>query len=336
MRSNAAPPGSVASGPAAADGADRLPPGLLNTPWIDAHNHAHTLSWSDRERYALDGCLGMVTVAGGYHWTPYTPVEMDDVQYLWDDALARRAAIQRAHGFEMGLAVGVHTAVRVADAGAIAEVMAPYCASEAVVAVGETGVTPAQYEGRWELPDQRAAVRDQLALADEHDLPVLLHTPSGDAQAGAGLNRGAPAAYEQDASLRSDPVIDTDEPARTAAEIDVAVADEVGLPHDRIVASHAGPATIEYLMEETGCYASITVGYPWLTGVTAADAAAAIDRYGPDRLMLDTDAANVLRSDVHAVKRAMFELARLGVDVDAIRQVAYENPASVFGVGGEA
>jgi len=39
-------------------------------------------------------------------------------------------------------------------------------------------------------------------------------------------------------------------------------------------------------------------------------------------------------ADVLAIKRAVFELYRLGIDVDAIRRVVYENPRELFGIGG--
>ncbi|WP_336344075.1 hypothetical protein [Halalkalicoccus ordinarius] len=48
--------------------------------------------------------------------------------------------------------------------------------------------------------------------------------------------------------------------------------------------------------------------------------------YGPDRILLETDSAGVLRSDVFAVKRTILEVYRMGIDVDAIRQVVFENP----------
>ncbi|TKX78604.1 hypothetical protein EXE53_20355, partial [Halorubrum sp. SD626R] len=55
------------------------------------------------------------------------------------------------------------------------------------------------------------------------------------------------------------------------------------------------------------------------------------DEYGSDRIMVDTDCANVLRTDPFALKRAIFELYRYGIDVDDIRRVVVENPRTVFG-----
>jgi len=309
-----------------------LPRELLNLPWVDVHNHAHTLSWDDRERYALSGCRAMVMVASGYHWTPYKPVRAEDVRFLWDDAVNRRAAIERDHFFEAKLGLGIHTGVRIENADELVAAMDDYCALDAVVAVGETGVTPSQHVEAWSLDEQQAVVETQMALAASHDLPVILHTPNRtgdrpDYRPGVGIP-----GYEKNTGLGADPVLDGENPALEAVREDVAAADRAGLPEERVVASHADPNNTEYLMEETDCYLSYTIGHSWLVGVDATDVAAVIDEYGPDRVLVDTDCANVLRTDPYALKRAIFELYRLGVDVEDIRQIVLENPRDVFAI----
>ncbi len=319
--------------PDAGDGVD-LPTELLNLPWIDAHNHAHTLSWSDRERYALAGCRSMLMVASGYHWTPYKPVRASDVRFLWDDAINRRAAIERNHFFEAKLGLGIHTGVRIENPDELLEAMADYCALDEVVAVGETGVTPTQHVEAWDLDEQRAVVEAQMALADAHDLPVILHTPNRSVVGEGRSYRpelGTPG-YEKNPGIGTEPVIEGNNPALEAVRIDVEAAHNAGLDERRVVASHADANNTGYLMSETDCYLSFTIGHSWLVGVTPADVADAIDEYGPDRIMIDTDCANVLRTDPYALKRAIFELYRYGIDVDTIRQVVLENPQEVFGL----
>ncbi|WP_459880192.1 TatD family hydrolase [Halorubrum gandharaense] len=309
------------------------PTELLNLPWIDAHNHAHTLSWDDRERYALAGCRSMVMVASGYHWTPYKPVQADDVRFLWDDAINRRAAIERNHFFEAKLGLGVHTGVRIENPDELLEAMEEYVALDEVVAVGETGVTPTQHAASWELKEQRAVVEAQMALADDHDLPVILHTPNQSGGSGRSYRDdvGIPG-YEKNTGLGQDSVIDAENPALEAVRIDVEAANDAGLDEERVVASHADSNNTAYLMEETDCYLSYTIGHSWLIGVDAADVADAIDEYGADRILVDTDCANVLRTDPYALKREIFELYRYGIDVDDIRTVVYENPKKIFGL----
>ncbi|MFC4990071.1 TatD family hydrolase [Saliphagus infecundisoli] len=311
------------------------PTELLNLPWIDVHNHAHTLSWDDRERYALAGCRAMVMVASGYHWTPYKPVRAADVRYLWDDAINRRPAIERDHFVEAKLGLGIHTGVRIENPDELLGAMGDYLELEEVVAVGETGVTPSQHVSRWELDEQRAVVEAQMELAADHDLPVILHTPNQSRDSGRSYRPelGTPG-YEKNPGLGQDPVIDGENPALEAVKIDVEAARDAGLAEERVVASHADLDNTAYLMEETDCYLSYTIGHSWLIGVDAEDVADAIEAYGPDRIMVDTDCANVLRTDPFALKRAILELYRYGIDPEAIRTVVLENPRQVFGIGG--
>jgi uncharacterized protein len=313
---------------------ENLPTQLLNLPWIDVHNHAHTLSWEDRERYALSGCESMVMVASGYHWTPYKPVRAEDIRYLWDDAINRRAAIERNHFFEANLGLGIHTGVHIENPDEALKAMADYCALEEVAAIGETGVTPSQHVSSWDLDEQRAIVQAQMELAADHDLPVILHTPNTSSDSGRSYRDGiGTPGYEKNPGLGQEPVIDAENPALEAVKIDVEAARDAGLDEERVVASHADGNNTEYLMEETDCYLSYTIGHSWLIGVTAADVADAIDEYGPDRIMVDTDCANVLRTDPFALKRAIFELYRYGIDEEAIRKVVLENPRDVFDIG---
>ncbi|MDX1747653.1 MAG: TatD family hydrolase, partial [Halobacteriales archaeon] len=308
------------------------PTELLNLPWIDGHNHAHTLSWGDRERYALAGCAGMVTVASGYHWTPYRPVRAEDVRFLWDDVINRRAAIERNHFFQVRLGLGIHTGVRIENPDDLLEAMDAYCELDEVVVVGETGVTPTQHVEAWDVDEQRAVVQTQMELADAHDLPVVLHTPntSSDEDRGYRPELGVPG-YEKNTMLGAEPVLTGENPELEAVRLDVEAAHDAGLPEDRIVASHADRNNTEYLMTETDCYLSYTIGHSWLIGVDAADVADVIDEYGPERVMVDTDCANVLRTDPFALKRAILDLYRYGIEPDAIRQVVWENPREVYG-----
>ena len=316
----------------AVDDEPELPKSLLNIPWIDPHNHAHTLSWEDREQYALSGCESMLMVASGYHWTPYKPVEADDIRFLWDDAINRRRAIERNHFFEAKLSLGVHTGVRITNPDELLDAMDAYCELDEVLAVGETGVTPSQHAESWGIDEQRAVVEGQMEIAASHDLPVILHTPN---QTNESLPSYRPElgipGYEKNTALGQDPILESDNPALEAVKIDVEAMRNTGLPEEQLVASHADSNNLPYLMENTDCYVSFTIGHSWLIGVTAEDVADAIKTYGPERIMVDTDCANVLRTDPYALKRAIFELYRLGIDEDAIRQVVYENPRDVFG-----
>lgn len=170
-------------------------------------------------------------------------------------------------------------------------------------------MTPTQHVAAWDLDEQSAIVQAQMELADKNDLPLILHTPNqtegldGSYCPGVGVS-----GYEKNVGLTRPPVIESDNPALEAVKIDVDAMRDAGLADERVVASHVDTNNIQYLRENTHCYVSFTVGYPWRTGVTAADVADPIDTYGSERIMIDTDCANVLRTDPFALKRAIFEM----------------------------
>jgi uncharacterized protein len=309
-----------------------LPAELTNVPWIDVHNHAHTLSWNDREEFALSGCHSMVMMAAAYYWTPYKPVAAEDVRYLWDDALARLKPIRDAHPFDASVGVGIHTGARVEDYEALLELLPEYCALEEVAAVGEIGITETQHVSGWDLEGQKDVTRRQLEVAADHDLPAILHTPADldDVEFPERVHGSIPG-YELDLSLQREPVLTGEHPKREAIEIDLELADEAGLPDDRLVLSHADTRVAPYVLENTDCHLSFTVSYPWLLGVEPHHVAEIVAEYGPDRILVETDAAGILRSDVFAYKRTIFEMYRMGIDVDAIRQVVFENPRRLLG-----
>jgi predicted metal-dependent TIM-barrel fold hydrolase len=304
-----------------------FPAELTNIPWIDIHNHAHTLSWNDREKFALSGCQRMVMMAAAYYWTPYKPVAPDDVRYLWDDALNRLDQIRRSHVFDATLGIGIHTGAYVEDYDDLLEVMPEYCELDEVAAVGEIGITGSQHVSRWDLSEQEDVMRRQLEIADDHNLPAVVHTPPNLENVDIPFReRGTIPGYELDMSLQQENVFEDENVKQAATELDVKLKDEAGLPDEQLILSHADRGIAPYVMENTDCYLSFTVSYPWLLGVTPRDVAAVIEEYGPERVLVETDSAGILRSDVFSFKRTIFELYRLGLDVDTIRSVVYENP----------
>jgi predicted metal-dependent TIM-barrel fold hydrolase len=321
---------------ASIDQADRdtLPSELANIPWIDIHNHAHTLSWNEREEFTLSGCQGMVMMAAAYYWTPYQPTAPQDVRYLWDDALNRLGQIRESHVFDARLGIGIHAGKRVEDYDSLLDVMPEYCSLEEVAAVGEIGIVPAQHAARWNLDDQETVMRRQMEIAADHDLPAVVHTPPNLENAEnvdiPFRDRSPIPGYELDMSLQQGSVLDTEDVKQAATELDIELKDEAGLADDHLVLSHADQRIVPYVMENTDCYLSFTVSYPWLLGVTPRDVATTIERYGPDRVLVETDSAGILQTDVFSFKRTIFELYRLGIDVETIRQVVYENPQQIL------
>ncbi len=302
---------------------------VTTMPWIDSHQHTQTLTLNDRERFDLSGCRAAVMIAAGYYWSPYRPVSPSDVRFLWDDALRRGRSFSRAHFYEQYIAIGIHTWSRVDDWQELINALPGYANEKEVVAIGETGIESTQHTLQWDLEDQRAVLAAQMDVAREEDLAVIVHTP--------GSNKGAIPEwmldnYEENNANFTESILDPENAKLEAVEIDIEIMNDIGLKDERVLIDHADETVIEYVMDETNCYLGFTVSAPWLRNIDVEVIAEAIETYGSDRIIIDTDLAGSLKNDPFCMKRTMFDLARLGVSESDIRNVVYENPKQLYGI----
>lgn len=304
-------------------------PGPLDIPWIDIHQHTQSLTWNDREAFDLSGGHAAVMIAAGYYWAPYRPVSADDVRFLWDDALRRAACFDHRHFYDQYVAVGVHTWAGVEGAAELLAALPEYCEDDRVVAIGETGIESTHHTTAWSLNDQRDVVREQMHIARETGLPILIHTPGSSK---GGLPAQYSHSYEEANDSFTEPLLDSENAKREAVGIDLELATEAGLPDEQVVIDHASPEIVPLVMETTDCYLSFSISAPWLRGFDPADVASAIEEYGADRIVLDTDLIGAMEHDAFAMKRTIMDLCRLGVDREAIRKIVYENPKAILGI----
>lgn len=294
-------------------------PETTQLPWIDLHVHPQTLSWNDRDKFALSGCQAMVMIATNYHWTPYRPVQPDDVQFLWDFAVKWTDHITRGHFYETYAGIGIHTLARVENSDELLEILPQYAELDEVAFIGETGIEPVQYTSKWDLEDQKHVVQRQMEIAADADLPFNVHTP-------------VPKYYRQgwDEYL-TDPQLDYPEAKLEATKIDVELMDDTNLSDTQMVIDHADDSIIPFVMENTNCPLSFSIGSPW-RGVDAEDIANAVKEYGPDRIMFDSDLVGNMYGDMFAMKRTILDLKRFGLEHEEIRQIAYENQKEFLGL----
>jgi len=301
---------------------------ITTMPWIDVHQHTQSLTWNEREAFDLSGCRATVMVGASYYWSPYRPVTGEDIRFLWDDAIRRAARFDDAHFYDQYVALGVHTWSRVTDPESALVHLPEYCDLDRVVAVGETGIDSSQHTNQWPLDEQRAVVREQLSIADDADLPVLMHTPGGKDTVSdqytdyyEELDADFPAAHFEPGTAK-----------REAVEIDLELVEDVGIPEERVLIDHADRTIVEDVLETTDCYLGFSVGSPWFRGVDADLVAAVIEEYGSDRLLVDTDMLGAMKHDPYTMKRLVLDLRRLGVSSADVRNVVYENPRALLGL----
>lgn len=166
-----------------------------------------------------------------------------------------------------------------------------YLAKDGVVAVGEVGydaMTPAEDE----------AFAAQLALAAEHDLPVLVHTPHRDKRAGT--------------------------------ERSLAVVAESGLAPERVLIDHNNELTVG-LVADSGCWMGFSI-YP-RTKMDEHRMVRILREFGLERMIVNS-AADWGRSDPLKVLRTAEAMAADGYGPDEIDTLVWRNPAAFFSQSG--
>lgn len=138
----------------------------------------------------------------------------------------------------------------------------------------------------------------QLELAKELDLPVVIHTPHRNKKAG---------------TIRSMDLIE-----------------EHGIPPQRAIIDHNNEETIE-AVKDRGFWIGFTI-YP-KTKMGNERMAALVDRYGPERIIVDSSADWGV-SDPLAVPKTATLMLRRGIPEEHVRAVCYDNALAAYGQSG--
>jgi predicted metal-dependent TIM-barrel fold hydrolase len=173
----------------------------------------------------------------------------------------------------------------------VLELLPRYLEKDGVVAVGEVG-----YDSM--TPEEDEVFAHQLALAVEHDLPALVHTPHRDKAAG------------------------------TRRSLDV--VRESGIAPERVVIDHLNEVTVG-LVADSGCWMGFSI-YPD-TKMDEDRMVAILREHGTERMLVNS-AADWGRSDPLKTRRtgeAMLAGGFTDADVD---QVLWRNPVAFYGQSG--
>ncbi|GAB3464904.1 TatD family hydrolase [Actinophytocola sediminis] len=172
----------------------------------------------------------------------------------------------------------------------VLDVLPRYLAKDGVVAVGEVG-----YDSM--TPEEDAVLAKQLALAIEHELPALVHTPHRDKLAG------------------------------TRRTLDV--VDESGLPPGRVLIDHLNEPTVA-VVADSGCWMGFSI-YPD-TKMDEQRMVAILREYGTDRMIVNS-AADWGRSDPLKTYKTGLAMLEAGFDESDVDKVLWQNPVEFYGQG---
>src|ERR1700689_1206890 len=255
---------------------------------IDSHAHMISRTTDDYEAMAKSGVVAVIEPA---FWLgqPRTNVGSFIDYFSLISGFERFRAGQFGIRHYCTIGLNPKEAKNEALAEAVIEALPRFLVKEGVVAMGELG-----YDEQTPLEDK--ALRAQIELAKEFELPIMIHTPHRDKDPG---------------TLRT-----------------MDVLKEHGFDPARCVIDHNNEETIREVRDR-GFWCAFSI-YP-NTKMGSERMAAIVESYGPERLIVDS-ACDWGVSDPLAVAKTARLMAQRGVGTEAIHQVVYSNALKVYGL----
>jgi predicted metal-dependent TIM-barrel fold hydrolase len=258
---------------------------------IDPHTHMISRTTDDYEAMARAGVVAVIEPA---FWLgqPRTTVGSFIDYFTMISGFERFRAGQFGIRHYCTIGLNPKEANNEALAEAVIDALPRFLTREGVVAMGELG-----YDEQTAAEDK--ALRAQIELAKQFELPIMIHTPHRDKRPG---------------TLRT-----------------MDVLKEHGFDPARCVIDHNNEETIREVRDR-GYWCAFSI-YP-NTKMGSERMAALVKSYGPERLIVDS-ACDWGVSDPLAVVRTARLMAEHGVAAEAIHQVVYANALTVYGLNTE-
>lgn len=174
----------------------------------------------------------------------------------------------------------------------VLELLPRFAFKEGVVAIGEIGfdeITPAE----------ERAYREQIQLALDNDMVIMVHSPHRDKKRGIVLS--------------------------------LEIAKEMGVPMHRLIMDHNNEETIDDTLA-SGAWAAFSI-YPH-TKMGTERMVDIVLRYGSDRIIVDSSADWGV-SDPLAVPRTARRMLERGVSADAVEKTTWKNALDAYAQSGQ-
>jgi hypothetical protein len=256
---------------------------------FDPHIHMTSRTTDDYERMAAAGVRALVEPAfrlGQPRTNVGSFTDYFDSLVGWEPFRASRFGIR--HHCTISLNPKEANDPRCRE---VLDVLPRYLAKGGVVAVGEIG-----YDSMTPAEDEVFAA--QLALAVEHGLPALVHTPHRDKARGAQRS--------------------------------LAVVTGSGIDPERVVIDHLNEVTVG-LVKDSGCWMGFSI-YPD-TRMSPPRMVAVLREYGPERVLVNS-AADWGRSDPLLTRATGEAMREAGFSEDDVDRVLWRNPVEFYGQSG--
>jgi uncharacterized protein len=256
---------------------------------FDPHIHMSSRTTDDYERMAAAGVKALVEPA---FWLGQPRTNVGSFTDYFDSLVGWEPFRASQFGIRHHCAIALNP--KEANDPRCREVLAVlprYLAKDGVVAVGEVG-----YDSM--TPEEDEVFAAQLALAVEHELPALVHTPHRD--------------------------------KRRGTERTLDVVRESGIEPGRVVVDHLNELTVK-LVVDSGCWAAFSI-YPD-TKMSPPRMVGILREYGLSRMLVNS-AADWGRSDPLLTLRTAEAMREAGFSEDDVDKVLWRNPVEFFGQSG--
>ncbi|MEU7136005.1 TatD family hydrolase [Streptomyces sp. NPDC046261] len=256
---------------------------------FDPHIHMTSRTTDDYEAMRAAGILAVVEPAfwtGQPRTNPGSFADYFDSLIGWEPFRAARFGIR--HHCTLALNPKEANDPRCTP---VLDLLPGHLAKDQVVAVGEVG-----YDSL--TPQEDHALETQLQLAVDHGLPVLVHTPHRDKEAG------------------------------TRRTLDV--LRDSGIDPGMVLIDHLTELTVAQVAD-TGCWMGFSI-YPD-TKMDARRMVRILAEHGTDRMLVNS-AADWGRSDPLATRRTAQAMLDAGFTTDQTDQVLWRNPVAFYGQSG--
>lgn len=264
---------------------------MAQTLYIDPHVHMISRTTDDYQAMRAAGVVAVIEPAFWLGQPRTTLGAFKDYFSMivgWERFRAGQFGVR--HYCTIGL--NAKEANNVPLAEEVMELLPLFACKEGVVAIGEIG-----YDDMTAAEDR--FFREQLALALELDMLVLIHTPHRNKKEG------------------------------TSRSMDV--CEEVGLDPARVIVDHNNEETVREVLDR-GYWCAFTI-YP-NTKMGNERMVEIVRQYGSERIIVDS-AADWGVSDPLAVPKTARLMAERGIPADVVRAVTYDNALAAYSLSGQ-
>jgi len=259
--------------------------------YIDPHIHVTSRTTDDYEAMQQAGIVAIIEPA---FWLGQPRTQVGSFQDYFSSLIGWERFRASQFGIKHYCTIGLNSreANNEALAEEVMELLPLFLSKEGVVAVGEIG-----YDDQ--TPAEDKYFREQLELAREMDMPVMIHTPHRDKKAG------------------------------TSRSMDV--CEEHGLAPSKVVVDHNNEETIREVLDR-GFWAAFSI-YPH-TKMSSERMVAIVQQYGPERILVNS-AADWGISDPLSVPKTAALMKEKGLPEEHIRLTCYQNALDAYGQSGQ-